>query len=370
MPILNSFVRRQDDRLILDNHPFRIVGANIYYFAFSSEADQVRLLDLAGEFGFDVLRVWAFNDYINLPPNPPIPADTDVCFQFLASGASAPEIREGPFGLERLDRAIKLAGDRAIRLILTLTNHNPDYGGMPQYQRWLGLPNLNDFYRDANAGVMFQNWIEAILTRENSLTGLSYAEDPTILAWEIVNEPRCPGDSSGTQLLTGWLAEMSAFIRSLAPRQLIAAGDEGFFEHQFAGNNWLFNGSCGVSTEDILGIADIDFGTCHMYPDNWAAAEDPEEFGHMWIQNHIDAARRASKPMILEEYGLPASARRNDIYQAWLETIEQEDAAGDLVWMLGLPGQGDRYLLTSVDDAPAIRDHALWSSPPAVRQIR
>ncbi len=365
MPTPNSFVQRQDDRLILDNEMFRMVGANIYYFAFSSEVDQVRLLDLASDFGLNVLRIWAFNDYINLLPNPPAPSDTDICFQFLATGASAPEIRDGPFGLERLDRAIKLAGDRGIRLILTLTNHNPDYGGMPQYQRWLGFPSLNDFYRDANARATFQNWIEAILTRQNALTGASYADDPTILAWEIANEPRCPGDPSGAQLLTEWLAAISAFIRSTAPRQLIAAGDEGFFDHDQAGNNWLFNGSCGVSTENILGIPDIDFGTCHMYPDTWAGSQDPQDFGQMWIQNHIDAARRASKPMILEEYGVPASARRNDIYRAWLDTIEQEDAAGDLVWMLGLPGQGDRYLLTSVDDAPAIRDHASYAKRPS-----
>lgn len=361
MPDGDSFVQRQSDRLVLGNDTFRIVGANIYYFAFSAEPDQIRLLDLASDFGFNVLRIWAFNDFIDLPPNAPVPAETDVCFQFLNPGASAPELREGSFGLERLDRAIKLAGDRGIRLILTLTNHNPDYGGIPQYQRWLGFPNLNDFYRDASATITFQNWLQGILTRENTLTNLSYADDPTILAWEIANEPRCPSDPSGTEPLTDWLREMSVFIRSIAPRQLICAGDEGFFDHERAGNNWLFNGSCGVSAEDILGIPDIDFGTFHMYPDQWAKNQDPQAFGQMWIQNHIEAARRASKPVILEEYGLPASAERNGVYQAWLQTIEQEDAAGDLVWMLGLPGQGDVYLLTRVADAPAIRDHARYA---------
>lgn len=362
MPDGDSFVQRQSDRLVLGSDAFRIVGANIYYFAFSAESDQIRLLDLASDFGLNVLRIWAFNDFINLPPNPPVPAETDVCFQFLNPGASSPELREGAFGLERLDHAIKLATDRRIRLILTLTNHNPDYGGIPQYQRWLGFANLNDFYREASAKITFQNWVQALVTRKNGLTSLSYADDPTILAWEIANEPRCPSDPSGTQLLTDWLSDMSAFIHSIAPRQLICAGDEGFFDHADARNNWLFNGSCGVSTEDILGIPDIDFGTFHMYPDHWAKNQDGQAFGQMWIQNHIDAARRASKPVILEEYGLPASAERNGVYHTWLQTIEQEDAAGDLVWMLGLPGQGDQYLLTAAADAPAIRDHARYAT--------
>jgi endo-1,4-beta-mannosidase len=78
-------------------------------------------------------------------------------------------------------------------------------------------------------------------------------------------------------------------------------------------------------------------------------------------------ARRASKPLVLEEYGLPASDERNDIYRAWLQTIEQGDAAGDLVWMLGLPGQGDQYLLTTVNDSPAIRDHTSYAN--SVRTI-
>ncbi len=358
MSLINSFVQRQADRLVVSDEEFHIAGANIYYFAFSTEADQTRLLDLASDFGFDVLRIWAFNDFINIAPNPPVPRDSDVCFQFLNPGASDPELRDGAFGLARLDSAIKLARDRGIRLILTLTNYHADYGGMPQYQRWLELPNLNDVYRDAGAKTAFQNWVQAIITRQNTLTNLSYADDPTILAWEIANEPRCPADPSGTQVVTDWLTEMSAFIRSIAPRQLIAAGDEGFFDHQLANNNWLFNGSLGVSTEDILGIPDIDFGTFHLYPDQWAKNEDPEAFGEMWIQNHIDAARRASKPIILEEYGVPATAERNSVYESWLGIIEQENAAGDLVWMLGLPGAGDAYLLTNVADAPAIRDHA------------
>jgi mannan endo-1,4-beta-mannosidase len=369
MPPVSDFVQRQSSQLLLNGEAFRIVGANIYYFAFSEQADQMRLLDIAEDFGVNVLRIWAFKDHVTAAPNSPLPGDTEVCFQFLAPGASEPELREGAFGLDRLDRAVQLAGERGIRLLLTLTNHNPDYGGMPQYQRWLGFPNLNDFYRDARAKATFENWVKAIVTRQNPLTGRSYAEDPTIFAWEIANEPRCPADPSGTQLLTNWLGEMSAFIRSFAPQQLITAGDEGFFNHHLARDNWLFNGSCGVSAEDILGIREIDLGTFHMYPDQWAPQEDPQSFGEMWIQNHIDAARRASKPVILEEYGIPASTRRNDIYETWLQMIEDQNVAGDLVWMLGLPAEGDQYLLTNSNDAPAIRDHASRYAGTIVSQV-
>ena len=144
-----------------------MVGANNYYFAFSGANGQARLLDLVCQAGLNVLRIWAFNDFKPVRGGA-IPADTDVCFQFMRPGRERPELRDGPVGLERLDRAVKLAGERRIRLILTLTNYWPDYGGMPQYREWLGLPDVNDFYRDARAKSTFQNWVHALMTRQES----------------------------------------------------------------------------------------------------------------------------------------------------------------------------------------------------------
>lgn len=39
--------------------------------------------------------------------------------------------------------------------------------------------------------------MQAILTRKNSINGLAYKDDPTIFAWELINEPRSQNDSSG-----------------------------------------------------------------------------------------------------------------------------------------------------------------------------
>ena len=39
-----------------------------------------------------------------------------------------------------------------------------------------------------------------VLTRVNTLTNLMYKDDPTILAWELINEPRCLSDPSGDTL--------------------------------------------------------------------------------------------------------------------------------------------------------------------------
>ena len=37
----------------------------------------------------------------------------------------------------------------------------------------------------------------AIVTRRNSWNDLYYRDDPTIMGWELANEPHMPGDDTG-----------------------------------------------------------------------------------------------------------------------------------------------------------------------------
>ena len=356
---VDGFVQRRHDQLLLSDSPFRIAGANSYYFAFSTEAEQVALLDLASAFGFNVLRIWAFSEWQRAAP----PGPDAVCFQFLPPDSATPQLVHSEAGLVRLDRGVKLAAERGIRLILTLTNYHSDYGGLPQYQRWFNLTDPLDMYRSPLARAAYRSYAESIITRVNTLTGMRYADDPAVLAWEIANEPRCPGDPAGCELLTLWLFEMSEHIRALAPRQLIAAGDEGLMNQAPLGpdwfhRDWLYNGSCGADAEDILRIPQIDLGTFHLYPTQWSKGDRAEAFGIEWIEQHLEAARRAGKPTLLEEFGLPASPERESIYRSWLEMIEMRHGAGDLVWMIGLPGKGDEYLLAEPQASPAVLEHA------------
>src|ERR1019366_3950194 len=109
-------------------------------------------------------------------------------------------------------------------------------------------------------------------------------------------------------------------------------GDEGYFRHNFAFGNALFNGGYGVSCEQLLGIGAIDFGTMHMYPQAMAKDQDPVEFGLMWIREHLEAGQRAAKPMLVEEYGmmvggpgeLQTNQQRNAIFDTWLRSIEAQ----------------------------------------------
>ena len=69
--------------------------------------------------------------------------------------------------------------------------------------------NPDAFYRHPAARAAYKAWVEALLTRRNTRTGRLYAEEPSVMAWELANEPRCeiPG---GRDLLLDWIGEMSA----------------------------------------------------------------------------------------------------------------------------------------------------------------
>ncbi len=58
-----------------------------------------------------------------------------------------------------------------------------------------------------------------LVSRRNTYNGRLYKEDPTIFAWDILNEPRqTAGDYSTVQK---WIDMMASFVKSVDPNHMV-----------------------------------------------------------------------------------------------------------------------------------------------------
>ncbi len=52
-----------------------------------------------------------------------------------------------------------------------------------------------DFYRDPATRALVKRHFDVVVNRVNAYSGVRYGDDPTIMAWDVINEPRCPGEA-------------------------------------------------------------------------------------------------------------------------------------------------------------------------------
>ncbi|QRW07870.1 Cellulase (glycosyl hydrolase family 5 protein) [Ceratobasidium sp. AG-Ba] len=154
-----------------------------------------------------------------------------------------------------------------------------------------GSANHDLFYTDLAVKEAFNKYVKGFVSR--------YKNEPTIVAWELANEPRCKGSTgnwSGTCLtttITEWATEMSAYIKSIDSNHLVAIGDEGFYD-QPNGPNYPYQGGEGIDFNADLKIPSIDFGTFHAYPGSWAQSGNATLWGVQWIKDHAASQKAAN----------------------------------------------------------------------------
>lgn len=128
-----------------------------------------------------------------------------------------PQINLGANGLGKLDTVVAAAEKYNIKLIIPFVNYWGDYGGMQKYTGFYGVA-WKDFYTNANCQTQYRKYISTVVNKYKSST--------SIFAWELANEPRCPG--CATSVITTWATSVSAYIKSLDSAHMVAIGDEGF----------------------------------------------------------------------------------------------------------------------------------------------
>ena len=351
-----GFVKRAGAELRLDGREFRFAGSNNYYPIYKSAFMVDDLLETAKAQGFDVMRVWGSLDIGD-------PADSStwigggpkegVYLQYWDAAAGRPAYNDGPNGIQKLDYVVAKAGELGLRLVIPFVNNWNDFGGIDQYVGWrdLSAPGPtryhDSFYTDPVIRGWYRDWISHVLNHRNTITGVLYKDDPTVMTWELGNEPRClsagfypRSPDCTTETLVRWADEMSRHIKRIDRNHLVSVGDEGFFCRR-NGTHWTENCGEGVDTEAFTRLRDVDVMSFHLYPDHWGTTP---EWGTDWIKRHFATAKRLGKPAMLGEFGLRDRSIRNPVYKEWLDTAFRNDAAGVLYWILsGRQDDGSLY---------------------------
>ncbi|MCE5300696.1 MAG: cellulase family glycosylhydrolase [Spirochaetia bacterium] len=137
-----------------------------------------------------------------------------------AQGSLQPE--PGRFdenALKKLDAIVSAAAKNDISLIIALSD--PD--SKETYRQWAGGSNADIFYKDKLTRGRFKKFITTLLSRVNTVSGVKYAADPAIFAWDLCDRADNINDATGMSMYN-WAVEMSAFVKSLDTGHFIMMG--------------------------------------------------------------------------------------------------------------------------------------------------
>jgi len=302
----------------LKGRTHRFAGTNLWYGAYlgapTAYGNRDRLckeLDALASLGVANLRVLGASELS--------PLKNSLTITFRTKTSYNEDLLAG------LDFLLAEMAKRDMRAVIYLNNFWEWSGGMVTYQYWtnggqymdLGdpahpWPEFADFsakfYSSPTAVALYLQYVGDMIARKNGITGVPYRDDPTIMAWELANEPRVGGSKAFVlphlPAFYAWISHSAKFIKARDPNHLVTTGSEGLR-------------GC-LDIEDIVvkehAIRGVDYLTFHVWPLNWSWIDlknlsgtraHAEAEGRAHIRRHIAIARRLNKPVVSEEFGFP-----------------------------------------------------------------
>lgn len=348
-PAEHSFIKvNADGQFVRDGKPYYFVGTNFWYGAIlGSEGEggnRERLhkeLDFLKSIGINNLRVLVGADGEN-----GIKTRVEPSLQ-VAPGVYNDTILAG------LDYFMNELRERDMTAVLYLNNSWEWSGGYSVYLQWSGhgdavvpavdgwpayMEYVKQFPQSDSAKALFANHVNYIVSRTNRYNQIKYVDDPTIMSWQIGNEPRAFSDEN-KEPFARWMADVAAQIKSLDPNHMVSSGSEGSWGCEMDMN--LF--------EKIHADPNINYLNIHIWPYNWSWVKADslkellpcaKENTKKYIDDHMVIAQKYSKPIVLEEFGFPRdgfsfskeapTTARDEYYRYVFDLIRQDRESGGL----------------------------------------
>ena len=258
----------QDGQFFLEGSPYHFIGTNLWYgmhLGAPQSGNQHRLvreLDHLQSIGITNLRIMACSD-----------GPVDSPWRVSPALQNSPGIYNEDLW-QGLDFLLYEMSKREMKGVLCLTNFWPWSGGMSQYVSWsdgsqIPYPPPQDngswlkyqlytsrFYTEKRAKTWYLDHVDKVLNRINHCTGIPYKSDPTIMAWQLANEPR---GILRSKKYRQWIDETARFIKKIDRHHLLTIGSEGNTSSSWSGNRFFLDHQ----------FDGIDYCTIHFWAENW-----------------------------------------------------------------------------------------------------
>ena len=348
-PAEHSFIKvNADGQFVRDGKPYYFVGTNFWYGAIlGSEGEGGNRERLHKELGF--LKSIGIN---NLRVLVGADGENGIKTRVEPSLQVAPGVYNDTI-LAGLDYFMNELRERDMTAVLYLNNSWEWSGGYSVYLQWSGhgdavvpavdgwpayMEYVKQFPQSDSAKALFANHVNYIVSRTNRYNQIKYVDDPTIMSWQIGNEPRAFSDEN-KEPFARWMADVAAQIKSLDPNHMVSSGSEGSWGCEMDMN--LF--------EKIHADPNINYLNIHIWPYNWSWVKADslkellpraKENTKKYIDDHMVIARKYSKPIVLEEFGFPRdgfsfskeapTTARDEYYRYVFDLIRQDRESGGL----------------------------------------
>jgi mannan endo-1,4-beta-mannosidase len=359
-----NFITVEATQFIKNNQPYTYIGANLWYgmhLGYSNKKRLQRELNHLQDLGITNLRVMALTEGPDTEPYRITPANNYM-------NNVREDITRG------LDFLLVEMKKRNMHAVICLSNFWPWSGGFAQYLQWAEsidtIPYPMDttgkqdwdlyqqitstFYSDSIAQKIYKNAISKIINRKNSITNVLYKEDPTIMSWQLCNEPR---GMKNVSAYLKWIDESAKFIKQLDSNHLVSVGSEGLTTTP------EYNGLPFIETHQSKFI---DYTTAHLWVQNWNLY-DPKNHSSTYdsaikkatnyIDQHIELSVKLNKPFVLEEFGISrdegsfdiTSSTKvrddyfNTIFNIIYQHIKNKKASGANFWAWSGEGRPQHY---------------------------
>ena len=369
-----EFVVVRNGRFELRGRPYFYVGTNLWFGCYVCDAALpggrrrfVRELDQLHQLGVNNIRLLAGSE-------------TSPLVGAIPRGITREPQQWDEDLLRGLDFALAEMARRDMRGVLFLSNYWQWSGSFAQYVRWVTGEPIPDpdrpvmargdwhafmqfsarFYQTPRAVALYRDYVTRLIHRRNTVNGRIYRDDPTIMTWELANEPRpCADDGSATRdvpIFCDWVDATALLIHEQAPNQLVCTGSEGVWGS-------LQKPEVFIAAHQTPAI---DYVTVHMWLKNWGWLKTPELSPDFAVaagraRDHVEMHTRIAsdilkKPLVLEEFGLPRDRERyspdapvtarDEYFRRMFDQVAQSCRAGRALqaanfWAWGGEGRAD-----------------------------